>query len=151
MEKTKTLVICSGYFNPIHKGHIEYLKSSKELGDFLYVIVNNDYQREMKGSRPFMEADERKLIVESLGFVDRAMVAIDEEKTVNRSIKWIMMNIGKEFNRYIFANGGDQNRNTVGETKLCEELGIELADGLGDKIQSSSKLIKDSDEFYNRK
>ena len=151
MEKTKTLVICSGYFNPIHKGHIEYLKRSKELGDFLYVIVNNDYQREMKGSRPFMEADERKLIVESLGFVDRAMVAIDEEKTVNRSIKWIMMNIGKEFNRYIFANGGDRNRNTVGETKLCEELGIELADGLGDKIQSSSKLIKDSDEFYNRK
>jgi cytidyltransferase-like protein len=151
MEKTKTLVICSGYFNPIHKGHIEYLKRSKELGDFLYVIVNNDYQREMKGSRPFMEADERKLIVESLGFVDRAMVAIDEEKTVNRSIKWIMMNIEKEFNRYIFANGGDQNRNTVGETKLCEELGIELADGLGDKIQSSSKLIKDSDEFYNRK
>ncbi len=151
MEKTKTLVICSGYFNPIHKGHIEYLKRSKELGDFLYVIVNNDYQREMKGSRPFMEADERKLIVESLGFVDRAMVAIDEEKTVNRSIKWIMMNIGKEFNRYIFANGGDQNRNTVGETKLCEELGIELADGWGDKIQSSSKLIKDSDEFYNRK
>ena len=151
MEKIKTLVICSGYFNPIHKGHIEYLKRSKGLGDFLYVIVNNDYQREMKGSRPFMEADERKLIVESLGFVDRAMVAIDEEKTVNRSIKWIMMNIGKEFNRYIFANGGDQNRNTVGETKLCEELGIELADGLGDKIQSSSKLIKESDEFYNRK
>lgn len=151
MEKTKTLVICSGYFNPIHKGHIEYLKRSKELGDFLYVIVNNDYQREMKGSRPFMEAEERKLIVESLKFVDRAMVAIDDEKTVNRSIKWIMMNIGKEFNRYIFANGGDQNRNTVGETKLCEELGIELADGLGDKIQSSSKLIKESDEFYNRK
>ena len=151
MEKTRTLVICSGYFNPIHKGHIEYLKRSKELGDFLYVIVNNDYQREMKGSRPFMEAEERKLIVESLKFVDKAMVAIDDEKTVNRSIKWIMMSIGKEFNRYIFANGGDQNRNTVGETQLCEELGIELADGLGDKIQSSSKLIKESDEFHNRK
>lgn len=152
MEKTnKTLVICSGYFNPIHKGHIEYLKRSKELGDYLYVIVNNDYQRELKGSRPFMEADERKLIVESLKFVDKAMVAIDEERTVNRSIKWITMSVGNEFNRIIFANGGDQNRNTVGETELCEEMGIELADGLGDKIQSSSKLIKESDEFYNRK
>ena len=151
MEKTKTLVICSGYFNPIHKGHIEYLKRSKDLGDFLYVIVNNDYQRELKGSRPFMEADERKLIVESLKFVDNAMVAIDEERTVNRSIKWITMSVGNQFNRIIFANGGDQNRNTVGETQLCEELGIELADGLGDKIQSSSKLIKESDEFYNRK
>lgn len=150
MEKTKTLVICSGYFNPIHKGHIEYLRRSKELGDFLYVIVNNDYQREMKGSRPFMEAEERKLIVESLKFVDKVMVAIDDEKTVNRSIKWIMMSIGKEFNRYIFANGGDQNRSTVGETQLCEELGIELADGLGDKIQSSSSLLKNLNEFYNR-
>lgn len=151
MEKNKTLVICSGYFNPIHKGHLEYLKRSKELGDFLYVIVNNDYQREMKGSRPFMEEKERKLIIESIKFVDKAMIAIDEEKTVNRSIKWIMMSIGKEFNRYIFANGGDQNQSTVGETQLCEELGIELADGLGDKIQSSSKLIKDSDEFHNWK
>lgn len=150
MEKTKTLVICSGYFNPIHKGHIEYLRRSKELGDFLYVIVNNDYQREMKGSRPFIEAEERKLIVESLKFVDKVMVAIDDEKTVNRSIKWIVMSIGKEFNRYIFANGGDQNRSTVGETQLCEELGIELADGLGDKIQSSSSLLKNLNEFYNR-
>ena len=150
MEKNKTLVICSGYFNPIHKGHLEYLKRSKELGDFLYVIVNNDYQREMKGSRPFMEEKERKLIIESIKFVDKAMIAIDEEKTVNRSIKWIMMSIGKEFNRYIFANGGDQNRNTVGETQLCEELGIELADGLGDKIQSSSSLLKNLNEFHNR-
>lgn len=151
MEKTKTLVICSGYFNPLHKGHIEYLKRSRELGDFLYVIVNNDYQRELKGSRYFMEADERKLVIESLKFVDAAMVAIDDERTVNRSIKWIMMSVGNQFNRYIFANGGDQNRNTVGETELCEELGIELADGLGDKIQSSSKLIKEADEFHNRK
>ena len=152
MEKIdKTLVICSGYFNPLHKGHIEYLKRSKELGDYLYVIVNNDYQRELKGSRPFMEADERKLVVESLKFVDKAIVAIDDERTVNRTIKYIMLSIGKEFNRFIFANGGDQNKSTIGETQLCEELGIELADGLGDKIQSSSKLIKESDEFHNRK
>ncbi len=144
MEKTKTLVICSGYFNPIHKGHIEYLKRSKELGDFLYVIVNNDYQRELKGSKPFMMADERKLIIELFKFVDKAIVAIDKEKTVNESIKFIMNEMGSEFNRYVFANGGDQNRNTVGETKLCEELGIELADGLGDKIQSSSWLLNNN-------
>lgn len=141
MEKTKTLVIVSGYFNPVHKGHIEYLKRSKELGDFLYVIVNNDYQRELKGSKPFMLDEERKIVIESIKYVDKAMVAIDTEKTVNESIKFIMNEIGSEFQRHIFANGGDQNRNTVGETKLCEELGIELADGLGDKIQSSSWLL----------
>jgi D-beta-D-heptose 7-phosphate kinase/D-beta-D-heptose 1-phosphate adenosyltransferase len=141
MEMEKTLIIVSGYFNPVHKGHIEYLTRSKELGDFLYVIVNNDYQRELKGSKPFMMADERKLIIESLKVVDRAMVAVDTEKTVNESIKFIMNEIGSQFSKILFANGGDQNRNTVGEAKLCMELGIELADGLGDKIQSSSWLL----------
>ena len=141
MEMEKTLVIVSGYFNPVHKGHIEYLTRSKDLGDFLYVIVNNDYQRELKGSKPFMMADERKLIIESLKVVDAAMVAVDTEKTVNESIKFIMNEIGSQFSKILFANGGDQNRNTVGEAKLCEELGIELADGLGDKIQSSSWLL----------
>ncbi len=144
MEKNKTLVIVSGYFNPLHRGHIEYLTKSKALGDFLFVIVNNDHQREMKGSKPFMLAEERKIIIESLKVVDAAMVAIDTEKTVNESIKFIMNWRGGEFNRYIFANGGDQNRSTIGETKLCEELGIELADGLGDKIQSSSWLLNGS-------
>jgi glycerol-3-phosphate cytidylyltransferase-like family protein len=112
------------------------------LGDFLYVIVNNDYQRELKGSKPFMMADERKLIIESLKVVDRAMVAIDTTKTVDESIKHIFNEMGNRFDKIVFANGGDQNRNTVGEVELCKELGIELADGLGDKIQSSSWLLK---------
>ena len=141
MEKNRTLVIVSGYFNPLHSGHIEYLTKSKELGDFLFVIVNNDHQREMKGSKPFMLEDERKTIIQSLKCVDAAMVAVDTEKTVNESIKFIMNWKGDEFDRVIFANGGDQTRSTIGETKLCEELGIELADGLGDKIQSSSWLL----------
>ena len=141
MEKNKTLVIVSGYFNPLHSGHIEYLTKSKGLGDFLFVIVNNDHQREMKGSKPFMLEDERKTIIQSLKCVDAAMVAVDTERTVNESIKFIMNWRGVEFGIFIFANGGDQNRSTIGETKLCEELGIELADGLGDKIQSSSWLI----------
>ena len=141
MEKNKTLVIVSGYFNPLHSGHIEYLTKSKGLGDFLFVIVNNDHQREMKGSKPFMLEDERKTIIQSLKCVDAAMVAVDTERTVNESIKFIMNWRGDEFGRVIFANGGDQNRSTIGETKLCEELGIELADGLGDKIQSSSWLL----------
>jgi cytidyltransferase-like protein len=141
MEKTKTLVIVSGYFNPLHSGPIEYLTKSKALGDFLFVIVNNDHQRELKGSKPFMLAEERKTIVQSLKVVDAAMVAVDTERTVNESIKFIMNWRGDEFTKVIFANGGDQNRSTIGETKLCEELGIELADGLGDKIQSSSWLL----------
>ena len=79
MAKTKTLVIASGYFNPVHKGHVEYLTRSKALGDKLFVIVNNDEQREMKGSKAFMNEEERKLVIETLKPVDWAVVAIDTE------------------------------------------------------------------------
>ena len=41
-----------------------------------------------------------------------------------------------------FANGGDQNNNTIPERHVCEQFGIELIDGLGDKIQSSSWLLE---------
>ena len=51
--KNKKAKIVSGYFNPIHKGHIEYFNKAKELADQLFVIVNNDYQRELKGSKEF--------------------------------------------------------------------------------------------------
>ena len=90
MAKTRTLVIASGYFNPVHKGHIEYLTRSKELGDKLFVIVNNDKQREMKGSKEFMNEDERKLVIETLKPVDWAIVAIDKDnRKVDKSIKLI--------------------------------------------------------------
>jgi len=41
-----------------------------------------------------------------------------------------------------FCNGGDQNNNSIPEAEICNKLGIELRDGFGDKIQSSSWLIK---------
>ena len=144
MAKTKTLVIASGYFNPVHKGHIEYLTKSKELGDRLFVIVNNDKQREMKGSKEFMNEDERKLVIETLKPVDWAVVAIDKDnRQVDKSIKMIYELYKDEFQNFIFSNGGDQTQFTIAEGKICSELGIEMVFGLGDKIQSSSWLLKD--------
>ena len=144
MEKTKTLVIASGYFNPVHKGHIEYLTKSKELGDKLFVIVNNDKQREMKGSKEFMNEDERKLVIETLKPVDWAVVAIDtENRQVDKSIKLIHELYKDEFQNFIFSNGGDQTEQTIAEGDICQKLGIKMVFGLGDKIQSSSWLLKD--------
>ena len=144
MAKTKTLVIASGYFNPVHKGHIEYLTKSKELGDKLFVIVNNDKQREMKGSKEFMNEDERKLVIETLKPVDWAVVAIDKDnRQVDKSIKMIYELYKDEFENFIFSNGGDQTEHTIAEGKICNELGIKMVFGLGDKIQSSSWLLKD--------
>ncbi len=145
MAKSKILVIASGYFNPIHKGHIEYLNRSKAIGDFLFVIVNNDYQRLMKGSKEFMNEDERLLVVRNMKAVDEAMISIDENsRLVEKSIEFIYNQMGSKFDRIIFSNGGDQTANTIGEKEICEKLGIELVFELGDKIQSSSWLLKNN-------
>ncbi len=134
-------VIVSGYFNPIHRGHIEYLHNSKKHGDILFVIVNNDIQRSLKGSKAFQDEQERFLIVENLKVVDKVFLSIDQDRTVIESIKFIFSKFSSEFD-FAFANGGDQNNESIPERIICEELGIDLIDGLGEKIQSSSWLLK---------
>tara|TARA_Y100001954_G_scaffold53397_1_gene56904 strand:+ start:579 stop:998 length:420 start_codon:yes stop_codon:yes gene_type:complete len=133
-------IIVSGYFNPIHKGHLEYFKNAKQHADFLLVIVNSDLQRKLKGSKPFQDEKERMIIVNSIKGVDKAILSIDKDRTVCETIKKIAQEYGEEFS-LAFANGGDQNNDTIPEKPVCEQLGVELVDGLGDKIQSSSWLL----------
>lgn len=137
----KKAVIVSGYFNPIHKGHLEYFNNAKALADELFVIVNNDFQRELKGSKEFQKEDERMIIVSNIKSVNKAILSIDKDRTVCKSLQMIVDRYGDEFN-LAFANGGDQNNNTIPERAICKEVGIALIDGLGDKIQSSSWLLK---------
>tara|TARA_B100001142_G_scaffold75781_1_gene76542 strand:+ start:763 stop:1182 length:420 start_codon:yes stop_codon:yes gene_type:complete len=136
----KRAIIVSGYFNPLHKGHIEYFKFAKREGDALFVIVNNDIQRSLKGSKEFMLEDERILIINELEIVDKTILSIDNDRTVCKTIEKIFIELSKEYN-LCFANGGDQNNNSSPEVPVCRKLGINLIDGLGDKIQSSSWLL----------
>lgn len=135
------VVIVSGYFNPIHKGHIEYFENAKLHGDELWVIVNSDLQRELKGSVEFQNEEERLKIVSSLRVVDRAYLSIDKDRTVRESLKHLYSIFGLE-RTLCFANGGDQTNKSIPEIEVCSKLGIKLIDGLGDKIQSSSWLLK---------
>jgi len=137
----KKAVIVSGYFNPIHKGHLEYLNKAKLLADELFVIVNNDHQRAIKGSKEFQLEDERVLIVSNLKAVDKTILSIDTDRTVCATIEKIAKDFGATYD-LAFANGGDQNNDTIPERPICEKMGIALLDGLGDKIQSSSWLLK---------
>ena len=137
----KKAIIVSGYFNPLHKGHIELFEISKQLCDMLIVIVNSDLQRYLKGNKEFQLEEERLEIIKSIRYVDWATISIDTDKTQNESIKEIY-SIYKDTHKLAFANGGDQNNNTIPEADICRELGIELIEGLGNKIQSSSWLLK---------
>ncbi|MDC0008736.1 adenylyltransferase/cytidyltransferase family protein [bacterium] len=135
------IIIVSGYFNPIHKGHLEYFEKAKENGDKLWVIVNNDHQRALKGSKAFQAEDERLTIVKAIRTVDLAFLSIDEDRTVIESLKHLKSIFGLDHELY-FANGGDQNNDSIPEAEICDKLGIGLIDGLGNKIQSSSWLLK---------
>lgn len=140
MKKSR-LVIVSGYFNPLHKGHLELFNKSKELGDYLFVIVNSDLQRELKGSNEFQNEKERLIIINSIKQVNQAMISIDKDKTQCETLR-ILYEKYSNLYKLIFANGGDQNNDIIPEKVVCEELGIKLVDGLGEKIQSSSWLLK---------
>jgi cytidyltransferase-like protein len=140
MSKPKAIIV-SGYFNPIHKGHLEYFNNAKALADKLFVIVNNDFQRELKGSKEFQDENERMIIISNIKAVDKAVLSIDTDRTVCLTIESIAKQFGSEF-LLGFANGGDQNNDTIPEREVCEKNSVALIDGLGDKIQSSSWLLK---------
>ena len=131
-NKNKIRVAVSGYFDPIHVGHLEYLKMAKELGDSLVVIVNNNLQCKLKKGKPFMDQNDRLEIVKALRFVDEVFLSIDKDRTVCKSLEAVRPNI--------FANGGDRATSEVPETPICKKYNIEMVDGLGDKIRSSSNL-----------
>ncbi|MGC6479556.1 MAG: adenylyltransferase/cytidyltransferase family protein [Flavobacteriaceae bacterium] len=134
-------IIVSGYFNPIHKGHLDYFNQAKALADELIVIVNNDHQRALKGSQEFQLEEERVIIVSNIKSVDRVYLSVDQDRTVCQTITKIVEELGEQY-ELGFANGGDQNNTSIPEVPVCEQLGVALIDGLGDKIQSSSWLLK---------
>ena len=130
------IVCVSGYFDPIHVGHLEYFKFSKKIGTKLMVIVNNDDQAILKKGKAFMPCDERMKIIEEFKCVDYVVKSIDTDRTVCETLRNV------EPKPDYFCNGGDQNNNTIPEGPVCDERNIELRDGFGDKIQSCSWLIK---------
>ena len=136
-------IIASGYFDPIHAGHVEYLKTAKNLGDKLIVIVNNDKQAILKKGYFFMPAEDRIKIIKALVHVDEAVISMDEDSTVCNTLEML-------FNKYdncVLAKGGDRFANEIPEAKICLKYNVPIIDGLGEKIRSSSELVKE----YNYK
>ena len=132
-EHHKELIVAvSGYFDPLHVGHLEYFKLAKQLGDKLYVIVNNDVQAVLKKQTSFMNENDRLEIIKSLSIVDNAILSIDQDKSVSKTLEKIKPNI--------FGNGGDQIRGSILEEDTCIRNNIKIVDQLGKKIRSSSEI-----------
>ena len=126
------IVATSGYFDPLHVGHLECLELAKKLGDKLIVIVNNDLQATLKKGKSFMSEKDRLKIVSALKCVDEVFLSIDKDKSQCESLRYLKPTI--------FAKGGDRTSGEIPESKVCKELNIEIIDGLGAKIRSSSSL-----------
>ncbi len=134
-------IIVSGYFSPLHVGHLDMMEDAAARGDTLIVIVNNNAQQQMKKGKVIIDETDRLRIVKALRIVDRAFIAIDDDRTVCQSLELI----AREFadHRLIFANGGDRSTGeVVPEAETCAAAGIEMVFDMGgtEKADSSSRI-----------
>jgi cytidyltransferase-like protein len=144
MDAPERIAIVSGYFNPIHIGHLRMIKSARELAPHLVVIVNNDKQQLLKKGRILMTEDDRHAIVAELRCVDEAFVAVDDDATVVASLRKVRDRHPAA--ELLFCNGGDRSDSgdpvPSAEADLAREIGLQMVYGVGgeQKSDSSSRI-----------
>lgn len=141
MWDDEACVVASGYFNPLHYGHVSYLEKARDLGTSLIVIVNNDGQAQRRSKKPqggelTLPARERVKLVRSLQCVDAAVEAVDEDDSVAETLQLLHPDI--------FANGGGQIP-TKQEVQVCQRLRIQMVDGLGIQLLSLAPFTQHYD------
>lgn len=133
------IAIVSGYYNPLHLGHIKMMQSAKELADYLICIVNNDKQQIIKKGKVIMGENERFEIIQSIKYVNEAIISIDEDKTVCKTLKQIANKYPND--ELIFCNGGDRkDLESIPEANLGINIKFEFGIGGFNKINSSSNI-----------
>jgi len=140
-NKEEIIVVASGYFDPLHVGHLENLELAKELGDKLIVIINNDKQAALKKGKSYMSEKDRMKIISSLKVVDDVVLSIDEDKSICKTLEMIKP--------HIFAKGGDRHAREIPEGEICKKYNIKIIDGLGKKIRASSDILKEIEKDLN--
>jgi rfaE bifunctional protein nucleotidyltransferase chain/domain len=114
-NEEKKIVFTNGCFDLLHRGHVEYLKEAKNLGDFLLIAINSDDSvRRLKGySRPIFSESDRAEILSSLKSVD--FVCVFEEDTPLAIISYLIPNI--------LVKGGDYNLDNIVGRDVVENNG----------------------------
>ena len=137
----KNIIILSGGFDPIHKGHIRMFKEAYKLGKVI-VGLNSNKWLERKKNNFFMSYEERKEILDAIKYIDITEEFNDDDDTACDLIQKIYSKYSSEYNIF-FGNGGDRTNKTTPELEFCNKNNIEMIWGLGGgKIQSSSDLLE---------
>lgn len=135
------VVIVSGFFNPLHGGHLDMIEAAAKLGDRLIVIVNNDEQQVQKKGKVILVETNRARLIRALRVVDEVFISIDEDMTVIKSLDFLASQYPDD--ELVFANGGDRDSTkVVPETDVCEKNNIEMLFGVGgnNKADSSTRI-----------
>ncbi len=140
----KQIVLITGGFDPLHSGHIAYIKAARELGDKLIVGINSDEWLRRKKGQEFMSWEERSIIVSNLQDVDRVINFDDSDNSAKDAIRKVRSIYPDA--QIIFANGGDRTKENILEMDLLSEmLHLEFVFGVGgeDKKNSSSWILQE--------
>ena len=135
------IAIVSGFFNPLHGGHLDMIEAAKEQSDKLIVIVNNDTQQIIKKDKIILPEDNRARVIAALRAVDEVLIALDEDHTVIKSLEHIAQKY--EDHDLVFANGGDRDSvKAIPEGEVCQTYNIEMVFGVGgtEKADSSTRI-----------
>jgi cytidyltransferase-like protein len=132
------VVFVSGYFNPLHGGHLDMIEAAAKMGDHLVVIVNNDKQQMLKKGKIILDEANRLRLMRALKGVDQVILSVDDDPTVRKTVELIA-------NQYpdcklVFAQGGDRDSDKVNpEAEVCRKHGIDIVYGVGTDVRGLVK------------
>lgn len=137
-------VIVSGYFNPLHGGHMDMIEGARNWGDYLIVIVNNDDQQLLKKGKIILDHDNRMRLMKALQDVDEVVLSVDKDPGQAQTLRKIRDMYPDD--ELVFANGGDRGVKTLpeNEAQAAADCKIHTVFGVGsdevEKRDSSSRI-----------
>lgn len=132
------VAIVSGYFNPLHGGHLDMIEAARALGDKLIVIVNNDKQQMLKKGKIILDETNRLRLMRALRDVNEVVLSIDEDPTVIKTMEMVAKQHPGD--KLIFCQGGDRKTDKDNpEADVCREYGIEIVYGVGTDVRGLLK------------
>jgi cytidyltransferase-like protein len=135
------IVVVSGFFNPLHGGHLDMIEAAKQMGDRLIVLVDNDKQQVIKKGKIILPEENRLRLIRALRAVDEAYISLGDESGQVKSLQMLIEKYPSDY--FIFANGGDRKgEGDIIEADFCRQHNIEMAFGVGgtEKADSSTRI-----------